>query len=51
MIVTILFLGLAHFLAYKKAGKSTAEASQTVLWIATILTMGLLAYSIRNEGF
>ncbi|MCL4515828.1 MAG: hypothetical protein M1379_09640 [Firmicutes bacterium] len=50
MALTVVLLAISHYLVYKKARKGTSWTSQTILWAATILTVAILAYTIKNQG-
>jgi hypothetical protein len=50
MLLTLMLLGVAHFLAYKKSRKGTATTNKAVLWVSTVMVVGMITYTLMNKG-
>jgi hypothetical protein len=50
MLLTLVLLGVAHFLAYKKSRQGAAKTNKAVLWVSTVSVIGMIAYTLVNKG-
>lgn len=50
MSLAIVLLGIAHYLARRKSRKGQRASNHTMVWVTTIISLVILAVTIRREG-
>lgn len=50
MFLTLVLLAVAHYLAYKKSRKGVAGKNKAVLWVSTVVAVGMMVYTLLNKG-
>lgn len=50
MLLTLVLLGVAHYLSYKKSRRGTATTNKIVLWVSTMAVIWMMAYTLINKG-
>lgn len=50
MILTLVLLGVAHYLVYKKSRTENAEKSKVILRVSTVVALTMILYSLKNGG-
>lgn len=50
IILTLVLLAVAHYLAYKKSRKGAAGKNKAILWLSTVAAVGMMVYTLLNKG-
>ncbi len=50
MVLTLVLLAVAHYLANKKSRKGASRKNKAVLWLSTALALGMMVYTLLNKG-
>lgn len=50
MCLTLVLLGVAHYLVYKKSRKGAAGKNKVILWVFTAVALGMMVYRLLNKG-